>query len=102
MTTYSKDSRWGPKHRTDLHLVYRIRKGRLEALELFETRADAEKELAALNPNAGWQIADVMCGGWGIVDGRVERNKPMEPISSQQLIELVQMPLTDDDLAIWP
>ena len=75
MTTYSKDTPWGRKYRTDLHLVYRIRKGRLEALLLSETRADAEREVAALNPKGGWQIADVMCAGWGIVDGKVECNR---------------------------
>jgi hypothetical protein len=102
MTTYSKDTRWGPKHRTDLHLIYRIRKGRLEALGLCETRKVAERELAAVNRDGSWRIADVTCLAWGIVDDRVERNKPIGPLSSEELIELARMPLTEDELPIWP
>jgi len=30
MTTYSKDTQFGPKYRTDFHLIYRIKDGALE------------------------------------------------------------------------
>jgi hypothetical protein len=99
MTTYSKDSRWGRKHRTDLHLIYRIRDGRLEPLGLCETRESAERELAAVNRDGSWRIVDVTCLGWGIVDDRVERNDPTKRISIE---EAIAMPLTEDDLPIWP
>jgi len=36
MTTYSKDTRWGRKYRTDLHLIYEIKDGRLETEGLYE------------------------------------------------------------------
>ena len=79
MTTYSKDTRWGRKYRTDLHLIYEIKDGRLETEGLYETRETAEKNLALINEyGGGWQIADVTCRGWGIVDGQVEHNEKLD------------------------
>ena len=66
MTTHSKDSETGRKRTTYLHLVYRIVNGKLETLGLFEKRDAAEKDLALLK-GSGWQIADVLCLGWGII-----------------------------------
>ena len=64
MTTYSKDR----KYRTDLHLIYRIRDGQMEALGLHETRESAERELAVINRDGSWRVVDVTCRGWGIID----------------------------------
>jgi hypothetical protein len=76
MTTYSKDGPFGRKYRTELYLIYQIEKGELQAFGLFETREDAEENIAAMGVAKGWQIADVSCLGWGIIDGVVERNTP--------------------------
>jgi hypothetical protein len=73
MTTYSKvTTEHGRRHTTVLHLVYRIEGGELKTLGLFETRADAEEDLALMSDV--WKVADVLCLGWGIVDDVVERN----------------------------
>jgi hypothetical protein len=85
MTTYSKDTEWGRKYRTDFHLVYRIKDGALEPYGLFETRAEAEENLALINQHprktelfSGWQIADVSCRGWGVINDRIDRNSRPE------------------------
>jgi hypothetical protein len=79
MTTYSfDDSPYPTKHRTDLHLVYRIEDGQLKPYGLFERGRAADIELALLiKHDATWKIADVMCIGWGIVEGKVEHNTPL-------------------------
>jgi hypothetical protein len=80
MTTYHQDTIWGRKYTTILHLIYRIKRGKLEALELHETREQAEAALAIMNSegSGGWSFADVRCGGWGIVDNAVRHNEPSE------------------------
>jgi hypothetical protein len=82
MTDYSRDSPYGRKYSTELHLVYRIENGELVSLGLFETRETAEQELALVNAphhrSGGWKIADLGCVGWGILDGVVGRNAGME------------------------
>jgi hypothetical protein len=77
MTTYSQDTVYGRKHQTELHLIYKIENGQLQAAGLFEAREDAEEELALINRNGAWKIADITCLGWGIVDGVVGRNSPL-------------------------
>ena len=73
MTTHTKVSPEGDKrHLTIFHLVYRIKDGKLEALGLFESRQTAEKDLPLLKGD-GWQIADVPCIGWGVVNDVVGR-----------------------------
>ena len=96
MTTHFKDTPWGRKYSTELHLIYRIENGELQPLWLFETREKAQANLALLNPAQGWRIADVTCGGWGIVDGVVRRNK-MEPMTDEQLFEA--RPFTEKEYA---
>jgi len=76
MTNYSRCSPYGRKYSTELHLLYRIENGELVSLGLYETRETAERELALVSGN--WKIADLVCLGWGIVDGVVGRNKTIE------------------------
>jgi len=79
MTTYSKDTRWGRKYRTDLHLIYEIKDGRLETEGLYETRETAEKNLALINEyGGGWQIADVTCRGWGTTRSSINSSPPRD------------------------
>lgn len=87
MTTYSRDTSAGRKHETVLHLVYRITiTGSLETAGLFETREKAEETLAWLDQQrtdtyhqSVWQIANVPCVSWGIVDDVVGRNGTFAP-----------------------
>jgi hypothetical protein len=81
MTTYSKHTPWGRKYRTELYLIYRIKAGRLQCLGVFETRGNAEENLACISQGSievedAWQIHEVECSGWGIIDGMVTRNEP--------------------------
>jgi hypothetical protein len=84
MTSYSRGSPYGRKHSTEFHLIYRIENGKLVSLGLYETREQAEEELALVNTPSrrpdnvrpcDWKIADVTCRGWGVIDGVVSRNK---------------------------
>jgi hypothetical protein len=59
-----------------LHLIYRIKGKRLEAYGLFETHGEAEKDLALINRDGSWRIAEVPCLGWGILDRVVNRRNP--------------------------
>lgn len=77
MTTHSQsDAPYPTKYRTELYLIYRIEDGQLETYGLFETRADAERELAlVIGRDATWRIADVACIGWGILAGKAVRDQ---------------------------
>jgi hypothetical protein len=96
MTTHSKDTPYGRKYSTALHLVYRIKKsGELEAFGLFETREAAEENVALMSGD-GWQIADILCLGWGIVAGKIERN-PRRTDEAIDIEKLVKSPAAE-----WP
>jgi hypothetical protein len=78
MTDYSRDTPYGRKYSTELHLLYRIENDELVSRGLFETRETAEQELA-LHRSGDWKIADLACVGWGIVNGVVGRNRDGAP-----------------------
>jgi hypothetical protein len=62
MTTHDNDNESGRMPVTVLHLIYRIVDGKFQNYGLFETRREAERDLALISRDSGgWQIAEVPC-----------------------------------------
>jgi hypothetical protein len=75
MTTNGNDNESGRMPVTVLHLIYRIVDGRFQNYGLFETRREAERDLALISRDSGgWQIAEVPC----IADLLGRRNRGTE------------------------
>jgi hypothetical protein len=55
----------------------------------------AEKDVALMSGH-GWQIADIPCLGWGIVDGKIGRN----PQLTDEAIDIEK--LAQSPAAEWP
>jgi hypothetical protein len=91
MTTFNRDTPYGRKYATLLHLVYRITAdGRLDWVGVYERRQDADDELACIKGSGDWKIADVACIGWGLHHGVVNRDRRISEMSDEEVRERVR------------
>jgi hypothetical protein len=76
MAMHGNGNESGRKHVCVLHLIYRIVDGKLQNYGLFETRREAERDLAIVDrESGGWQITEVPCLA-DLLGGRNPETKP--------------------------
>jgi hypothetical protein len=65
----------GVVEKSEGYLIFRVENGRLENCGLYETRAAAERRMAAMGLSAEWKIAAIDCWFQATPNERAKKGK---------------------------